>query len=492
MLDAVDLGKRLLAAILPQNGDAGNKELLEQALRQVSPEHFADPQQRMLFQMLEWWLTNVGTVLPVDYVGSYFRDSPPGVALQHTEYYRMVQAEPGRPEEFGHYVEQLRELAATRMTGEALTQGMQVLRGGAQDGEEWLQGHAAAREHVLARFAEVEHALRLQESPEGDVRNEAQEFMAEYNHRAEQSRRGYGVIHTGLADLDEALGGGIQPGELVLVAAGSNVGKSTMCADWAWRACVEQGLNVVIFTSETNRIQFRNKIIARHSRLWGSHLPSGLDTRDLRAGKIPQEHVQYLASVVKHFADTPSHGRCWIAQVPRGATIGTLEARLARVSKMFPAHLVIIDYLMLLRSDRKRQSRREELSEIVVQAKEMATGYQDGRGVSLVSPWQMNREGNKQARDVRGFYSLDDLAETAEASCTADVILGLLPDGDDDSLGRAAPLKVGTVKVRDGAKLRNQIHLKVDYGTCLFRLNDDTAQQAQAMQALGAGTMAPV
>jgi len=489
MLDAVDLGKYLLSAILPRNGDAGSKDLLERALRLISPEHFADPQQRMMFQMLDWWLANVGTVLPVEHVGTMLRAQPPGVALQYAEYYRMIQQVPGRAEEFGIYVDQLRELAAARMTGEALTQAMQILRGGAQDGEEWLQGHGPAREHILSRLADVERALHLQEAPEGDIGLEAQDFLAEYSRRAEQSRRGHGVISTGLEDLDRALGGGIQPGELALVAAGSNIGKSTLCADWAWRACVKQGRNVVIFTSETNRIQFRNKIIARHSREWGAYLPEGLNTRDLRGGTLPPEQLQYLQPVVQHFADTPGHGRCWIAQVPRGATMGTLEARLSRISKMFPADLVIIDYLMLLRSDRKRQSRREELSEIVVQAKEMATGYLEGRGVPVVSPWQMNREGNKQARDVRGFYSLDDLAETAEASCTADLILGILPDGDDTSGGRQAPLKIGTVKVRDGEKLRNQIRLTADYATCYFMPREDSVQ---AVQAMSFGTEAPV
>ena len=473
-MDAVDHGKHLLAAILPVNGDGGRKELLELALRQVSPEHFADPQQRLLFQMMEWYLENTGTVLPLAAIGDYLRSFPPGTAMQYEEYYRSVQLLGTSPEKFGYHAEQLRELAAERLTAEAFAQGMEILRHGAQDGQDWLKGHAAAREHVLSSLSEVERTLHLQVAPEGDVRAEAMDVMAEYGRRHEQRKLGHAVIRTGLAELDEALGGGMQRGELVLVAGGTNVGKTSLAVDWIWRACVQQGKNVVVFTSETNRLQVRTKIIARHSRhlyAGDSRLPEGLNTKDLRGGNLPDDKTEFLRYTVNHFAESPSHGRCWVAQVPRGATIATLDARLSRISRMFPADLVVVDYLMLLRSDRKRQSRREELSEIVIAAKEMATGYMDGRGVPLVSPWQMNREGVKNAGTTRDRFTTEDLAETAEASCTADIILGLLPDGIEEAgkHGRETPVKIGTVKVRDGERLRDQMRLIVDYATCYFQ-----------------------
>jgi hypothetical protein len=77
----------------------------------------------------------------------------------------------------------------------------------------------------------------------------------------------------------------------------------------------------------------------------------------------------------------------------------------------------------------------------------------------------MNRDGIKTAAIQRGFYVNEDLSETAEAANTPDIILGLMPDGADTSNGRSTPLKLGTVKVRDGMRLRNQIPLTVDYAT---------------------------
>jgi replicative DNA helicase len=487
--DAVDHGRKLLGSILPVNGDAGRKDVLEVALRQLAPEHFADPQQRQVFRMLADYLDWTGTVLPQAAVADMLREQPAGLALQYAEYYAALQAGADSPDQAAWHVRQLRQSASERVLGAGMSQSMEILRHGARTAEgEWIRGYEPARDHLMGVLADVEHTLRLQEAPEGNVRGEAAEILGEYDHRAERSLRGWGVIRTGFPELDHALGGGVQPGELVLIAGNTNIGKSTICADWAWRAMVEQGRNVVIFTSETSRVQMRHKLIARHSRLsaWREYMPEGINTRDLRGGTLSPEHRAYLDGVVTDFTTNPAYGQCWVSQVPREATIGMLETRLARVSRLFPADLVIIDYLMLLRSDRRRQSRREELSEIVIAGKAMATGYQNGRGVPVVSPWQMNRAGNKAAAEQRGFYTTDDLAETAESSCTADVILGVLPDAqaavEEGSNFRRYPIKIGTPKVRDGERLREQIPLYADYATCYFTPRNQGEGTAQVRE----------
>src|SRR6516164_3655874 len=83
-------------------------------------------------------------------------------------------------------------------------------------------------------------------------------------------------------------------------------GKTSLAVDWIWRACVQQGKNVVVFTSETNRLQVRTKIIARHSRhlyAGDSRLPEGLNTKDLRGGNLPDDKTEFLRYTVNHFAE---------------------------------------------------------------------------------------------------------------------------------------------------------------------------------------------
>lgn len=490
-MDAVGHGKQVLAFIL----QGQRKDLLELALRQLTLSHFADPQQRDIFEMCERYLDQAGIVLTRSVVGDAFRNARPGVALQYEAYYDALSLLP-LDATFEHHLLQLRELAAERLTGEALAQSQEILRHGAMNGSERVQGHQAAREHALAAFGEIDRELHLQEAPEGDMRAEAADIMAEYGRRAEHRRTGTGTIATSFPELDYVLGGGLQPGEICLVAADTNAGKTSLVSQWAWHAVTQQGKNVVIFTSETNRIQVRFKIIARHSRYLADIaadtpmvLKKGLNTRDLRAGSLDEDQLRWFRGTVRHFADNPLHGRCYVAQVPRGATIGVLEARLARISRMFPVDLLIIDSLYLLRGDRKRQSKREELSDIVVEANQLATTFAKGHGVPLISPWQMNREGNKEARS-RGYYTSADLAETAEASNTADLILSLIV-GPEVTDWRAAPIKLGTVKVREGERLREPLELVVDYATSYFAPLGGTSQD-EVFAGMDLGGVAPV
>jgi replicative DNA helicase len=498
-VDAIDHGKAVLSAILPRNGDGGRRDLLDVALKRLTVEHFLDPQQRVIFQMLDQYLGAAGLVLPRSAVSDMLRGQPPGTALQYETFFDMLLASPPATEDFSWRVDQLRDLAAERQTGEALAQAMEILQRGAHTGKEFVQGHEAARAHAMTRFAEIEYGLRLMEAPAGDMRLEQDEILGDYAHRARSLRTGHGIISTSFPELDRAMGGGFQPSEFGLVVADTNVGKSSLCAHWAWHACTQQGKNVVVFTSETSRTQYRYKIIARHSRwlasCWASQpgwewladqYPQGLDTRLMRQGKLYGRGLEFLTATLGDFGSAPSYGRCWVAQVPLGATVGTIAAQFARLSRMFMADLVVVDYAALLRADRKRQSRREELADIAEAIKELARSAFDGRGVTIISPWQANREGSKAAKD-RGYYTTSDLAETAGASSVSDAIFGLVEAGPDDSHGRRVPLNLGVVKLRDGERLRAPIELEADYATACYSLRSHTGPEAALADLGGLG-----
>jgi len=177
--------------------------------------------------------------------------------------------------------------------------------------------------------------------------------------------------------------------------------------------------------------------------------------------------------------------------VPQGATIATLESRVLRVQRQFPVDLLVVDYLALLRSERRRDSDREELGTIIKSAKQLATTFADGNGVPLVSPWQVNRAAKEQANKA-GMYSLSSLAETAEATNSADVIVSLLEP--EDNYGRYADLRAQVLKNRDGETF-NHIPLVVDYATSAFRdkedsqvtdlLEEPTGQEYEGLLGLG-------
>lgn len=458
-MDAVDHGKVVLGAIL-----SGRPDLLSAAQRYLQPSHFTDTVQAALFQMLERYADQAGGVLPRAALADIFRAAAPGTLLKYEEYYDLLTAARPGDDEFRWSVDQLRELAAERMTGQALADSYEILTKGRLDGKKELRGHADARGYLLAQLAVIERELADGSAPEGDMRAEGREIKDDYVRREAQRAAG-AFVSTGIGRLDFMLGGGTQRGELGIIAGYTSAGKSKWCASFAHDAVVRQGKNVVIFTSETLRSQVRFSILARHSREPQFGLESGINTRDMKSGTLRDKSA--FARVLHDFAGSESYGRCYIAQVPHGATIGMLEARLARLARDWTADLVIIDYLALLHAETRHRELRESLVEIIKAAGEMAITYQDGLGVPVWSPWQVRRE----ARDVaskRGYYTLNDLSETAEASNRAHIILGLLEPDTDDSRGRNVSVKLGMPKNRDGERGGEPIELRVDYATAYF------------------------
>jgi replicative DNA helicase len=460
-VEAADHGKVVLSTIL-----AGRKDLLQVALRHLQPAHFTDHVQQGIFTMCERYLDVAGDVLPAQAMGDALRanNQPPGTVLAYEEYYAyLVSMAPTEPD-FRWSVEQLREQAAERMTGEALTQGMQVLRQGLIEGKQHYQGHKDARGWLSARLADIDRELHLADAPEGDMRTEIREIAAEYASRRQAALTGTALLSTSLPEVDAALGGGLGGGEFALLAAYTTEGKTSLAVQMAWHACT-QGKNVIVFTVETLRSQFRVKVISRHSRLEGFGLPQGLNSRDIKGGTLGPDETVSLGRVVNDWTSNPAYGRLYVAQVPRGATVSTIEGRLRRISSLWPADLVIIDYLQLLRPEGRHSTVREAQGEIIKDAAQMGVNYMDGRGVVVVSPWQMGRKAREDARGGAG-YTLQGLSETNEASATPDVILSLLSP-DDYKGGRRVELKLQVLKGRDGER-GGEIPLDVDFATNFF------------------------
>jgi replicative DNA helicase len=479
-LDAVAHGRVILSRIIisgfvPKLGTS----VLDEALREVNEEHFSETAHKALFVLLRRYADQARGIMPRAVLEDFLRDQEPGRVLYYTELYDGLAAQRPTASEFRHSLAQLRELAADKRTGEALAQGMQILRGGVrgEKGEE-LRGHADARSYVLSAFAEVERAA-VASSPEGDAGREARDILKAYAAAREHYVTGtIPGVSTGIPQLDKRLGGGIYRGQLVLVAAPTSAGKTAVCVQLGWDATVQQGKNLVYFTSETLREEVRQRLLARHSMLpkFGACSGSdpGLNTRDLRAGSLPEEKHALLRAVLTDWEGNPDYGRRYIVQVPRGATLPVLESRLAAISRQFIPDLVVIDYLALLRPERARRDRREDLSGILIDAKEAARSFGDGLGVPVVSPWQVSREGERAARENRHF-SLSALAESAESSNSADIVLALLDlDPDDDSNGRRVPLQLDVLKNRSGER-GGSLRLTADYATCAFTAQDQSA-----------------
>jgi replicative DNA helicase len=452
---ALDHSKVVLGAILPNQ-----PELLHRALDQLTPDHFPDPQYKALFMLMERYIEQAGGVLTkaalVDQLAKRNVDAGK-IALYETTYDVLASMKVDN-HEFKWSVEQLKELVAAKETAEAITTGMEILNRGTKGpkGEEFF-GHNDARSHVLTKFAEIDRALTLQESPEGDSREETDEIWEEIN-----NPQVGGGINFGIPDLDDKIDG-LQRGELDLVVGYTSSGKSTLSStQLPWSAAIEQGKNVVILTTETLRPQIRRRLISRHSRLSQFGLDEGINSKLLRRGidYLPPEQARVLPDILDDYKNNPLYGKLVIVQVPRNATISSCEGKINRYQREFDVDLVVIDSINLLKPDRRFSSRREELAATLQEAKQFATTFADGRGVPVVSPWQTNRDSWKEAQSA-GYYNSSALAETSEASSSSDVVITILEPMQKQ---RYSDIKLQVVKNRDGETVPG-MDLVVDYAT---------------------------
>lgn len=458
--------KIVLGGILPSD-----RSRLEVATRHLTAEHFPDQLLRNFFTILQRFYDAMGSVLSMSALEDMLRESKAdvGTVRAYSEMYDLLTKMPVEDVEFKWSLEQVRELAAEKATSEALVQAMEILNRGVVDEKgNTFSGHRDSRVHAFQKFSEIDKNLLMQDSPEGDMSQEGDQMLADYAERQKRMRDGSadGVLF-GISDLDSKLGGGLQNAELCLIAGYSSSGKTSLLVQLAWHAAVMQGLNFVFFTTETLRDQIKRKMLARHSRHDMFGIPEGINTRDLKRGTLPEIQREKMMEVHDDLIRNRNYGKKYIAQVPRGASITTIEASLHRLQRSFPIHLVLVDYFALLRSDRKRNSDREEYNSIIKEGKSIAATFDDGRGVPVVSPWQVNRTWRDTAAKM-GYYSTMALAETAEASNSSDVIISLLEPEDNDS--RYAELRGQILKNRDGETARDLL-INVDYATCTFSGN---------------------
>jgi len=461
----------VLAGIIPKRFD-----LLEKVFADLTEDHFPERTQKVMFRLLDWYYQKVQNVLTRAAVEDRFRDNKNvGTSELFLATYDKLEATKVIDQAFFWSLDQLKEIYAQDQTKLAIKEGLEKLTQG-EPGEGYESVHEEARATILEAFSVVDRALVGESAPEGDVRGETADFLADYQKSKELAASGKNLgIQFGISNLDEKIGG-IQPGELALSVGYSSDGKTTLCTQLAWSTAVEQQKNVVFLTTETNRATVFRKLIARHSVLPQFQLNDGLNTRDMKKGSLTQYEEQRLPDVLNDFKNNPAYGRIYIAQVPRGATLDYCEAVLNRAARQFDVDLCVMDYLALLRSNKKRGTEREELASVLKDGKQVAHSAFRGKGVPFVSPWQVSRAAKENAEKV-GIYTSQALSETAEATNSADLIVSLL--APTDNTARRADLMMQVIKNRDG-ETANSLPVTVDYATSYFKTQAGLGALSQA------------
>lgn len=240
------------------------------------------------------------------------------------------------------------------------------------------------------------------------------------------------------------LTGGIRKKKLWVIAGAAGECKSTMLSNIAEEAR-DQGKHVFYVTVEMPEEQCMNNYVSayiykRHSRLIEV---TKLEDPTLQS---PQE-TALIAQAVKEIQS--GVGQVTWFELPIKYSFANLEAKLAEVHQRKPVDLVCIDYLLLLKANERRVNQFEESEQLFKDCKALAMTFDDGKGIPIVTAHQINTEGIKRARK-RGFYVYEDLAKTAEARNSPDVIICNFMD---NKLREQNELKQNILKNRGGKLL---------------------------------------
>lgn len=213
-------------------------------------------------------------------------------------------------------------------------------------------------------------------------------------------------VPTGFADLDE-LTNGLHPGQLVVVAARPAMGKSTLGMDFARAAAVTNGLTTAIFSLEMSRSEITMKLLSAEARV---------ELGRIRQGRMGEEDWARMAQKMGTLSDAP----LFIDDSPNMSMM-EIRAKCRRLKQRHDLRFVVLDYLQLMTSGKRVESRQVEVSEFSRSLKLLAKELE----VPIVAISQLNR-GPEQRTDRRPM--LADLRESGSIEQDADMVILLHRD----------------------------------------------------------------
>lgn len=235
-------------------------------------------------------------------------------------------------------------------------------------------------------------------------------------------------VPTGLVELDQ-LTNGLQPGQMIIVAARPAMGKSTAGLDFARSASIGHNLTSAIFSLEMSRNEIVMRLLSAEARVPLQHL---------RNGTLSENDWLRLAQARANLDGKP----LFIDDSPN-LTLAEIRAKCRRLKERNDLRLVVIDYLQLMTSGKKVESRQQEVSEFSRALKLLAKEL----GVPVIAISQLNR-GPEQRTDKRPMIS--DLRESGSLEQDADVVILLHREDVYDRDARPGEADFIVAKHRNG------------------------------------------
>jgi replicative DNA helicase len=237
---------------------------------------------------------------------------------------------------------------------------------------------------------------------------------------------------TGYKVIDD-LTSGLQPGNLVVLAARPSMGKSGLALGMAANVTLRQGVPAALFTLEMSKQEVMQRLLAGEALVDGQKIRNG-------RGLVPEDW-QKLTAASERIEKAPL-----FIDDSALLTIGEIRSKARRLKMRNPdLGLVVVDYLQLMASTGNEENRNQEIGRISRALKILARDLE----VPVLALSQLSR-GVEQRHDKRPILS--DLRDSGAIEQDADVVMFIYRDEyynpeETDQQGLA---EVNVAKQRNG------------------------------------------
>ncbi|MDR0487800.1 MAG: replicative DNA helicase [Propionibacteriaceae bacterium] len=207
-------------------------------------------------------------------------------------------------------------------------------------------------------------------------------------------------VPTGFTELD-SLTNGLHAGQMIIVAARPAIGKSTLALDFARSAAIQNRMTTAVFSLEMSASEIMMRLLSAEA---------SVPLENIRTGRL-DDYWENLGQVSSRISAAP----LFIDDSPN-LTMMEIRAKARRLKQHHDLKLVVIDYIQLMTSGRKVESRQLEVSEFSRQIKLMAKELD----IPVIAISQLNR-GTEARADKKPMLS--DLRESGSLEQDADVVI---------------------------------------------------------------------
>ena len=239
-------------------------------------------------------------------------------------------------------------------------------------------------------------------------------------------------LATGYSQLDN-LTSGLQPSELIILAARPSMGKTAFALNLAENAAIRNNAAVAIFSLEMSKDSLLMRLLASHARI---------DSHKFRTGHFSKDDWRQMTQSLAQISGTP----LWIDD-SGSATVSEIGAKSRRLMRDKGLSMVVVDYLQLIASRGRHSNRNEEVSSITRGLKALAKELK----IPVLVLSQLTRAPEREIRAPQ----LADLRESGAIEQDADVVMfihrpNFYKKGDEVSEEERAQTDLIIAKQRNG------------------------------------------